>query len=180
MSNEKMDNLVSLIPEKAAVLEEMDKRKLNKFGERKIQPEWIPDILIMAAQPDSTYVSVAKKVKDKWGVSITPTGIRAVIKQAKVDRSEISKTVVRDNIGGYILGDLEILKTKKQELVELSVQFKAEKDWKNYYGAIDRIKEYSKMLFELSGVNEKQAESDAEIAKQELMDMFEKFQHSKE
>lgn len=172
------EDILALVPEpETKVLEE--KKPNRGHFQRKIDPAWIPDILVMAAQPNATLASVAKKVKDKWGVEITAQGIRNVIKQSKVERSEITKTVIRDNIGGYILGDLEILKQKKQELVELSVEFKTKKDWKNYFGTIDRIKTYSEMLFELSGANEKQSQDDAEAAKQELLDTLEKFQYGK-
>lgn len=171
------EDILAMIPQsETKVLEE---RNPKGHFKRKIDPSWIPDILVMAAQPNATLAQIAKKVKDKWGVEITSQGIRNIIKGAKVERSEITKTVIRDNIGGYILGDLEILKQKKQELVELSVHFKEKKDWKNYFGTIDRIKTYSEMLFELSGANEKQSQDDAETAKQELLDTLEKFQYGK-
>ena len=173
------DELVKIDLESQVLEDGKFNRNTKKVFERKIQPEWIPDILVMAAQPGITYAKIAEKVKEKWGVSITGPGIRATIKNAKVERSEITKTVIRDNIGGYILGDLEILKDKKNELVALSVDFKKDKDWKNYFSTIDRIKVYSEMLFELSGANEKKSEEDAEGAKADLLNMLEKFSYNK-
>ena len=160
------------------VVTKTEKNVLGHF-ERKIKPEWMPDILVMSAEPGITYKKITEKIKEKWGVDITVAGIRKAIKEAKVDRSEITKALITDKISEYIVGDLDILKTKKSELVALSVSFKADKDWANYFKTIDRIKEYSEMLFELSGANEKQVETDAEAAKQDLMEMFEKFQYGK-
>lgn len=151
-------------------------KKIRVFHEKKIQDEWMPEIMVWAAQGDS-YQKIANKIKDKWGVSITAPGIRRSIKKVAADRSSTSKSVLRNNIGQYIISDLQILKDKKQELVGLAAQFKLDKDWKNYYMAIDRIKEYSKMLFELSGVHEAERNDDAENAKSDLLDMFERYTH---
>lgn len=162
---------IELLPDDPVILED------KKHFVKKINDDWMPEIMVWAAEGLSLQ-KMCVRIKDKWGLTITPSGLRYAIKKVKIDRSEVSKAVVQSSIGQYIVNDLEILKTKKQELVDLSDKFKLESDWKNYYMAIDRIKEYSKMLFELSGVHEQQSKDEAENAKQDLLEMFEKFHYN--
>lgn len=175
MSQDDQNTALTLFnePETEAVLEE----RKSKF-EKKIQSDWMPDILAWATEGISLQ-KISDKVFEKWGVRVTPPGLRYAIKRVKADRATVSKTVVQANIGQFIVNDLEILKRKKEELVVLSDAFKAEKDWKNYFSSIDRIKEYSKMLMELSGVHEQEHNDAAENAKQDLLDMLEKFEYGK-
>ena len=156
-----------------AILED----RKSKF-QKKIQNDWMPDIMVWATEGISLQ-KISERVYEKWGVSVTPSGLRYAIKRVKADRATVSKAVVQANIGQFIVNDLEILKRKKEELVVLSDGFKLEKDWKNYFQSIDRIKEYSKMLMELSGVHEQERSDDADNAKQDLLDMLEKFEYGK-
>lgn len=149
----------------------------KKAFTKKIDPEWMPQIMEWAAQGLS-YSKIAIKIKETYGITITGTGILLAIKKVKVDRSTVSKAVVRENIGTYIVNDLEVIKKKKQELDILADQFRDDKDWKNYWQCMSTLKDYSKMIFELSGVNENQVINEAENAKQDLLEMFEKFQYS--
>src|SRR5277367_4332819 len=100
--------------------------------QKKIQDEWMPDIMAWAATGLSLE-KMTKKIEAKWGLKVTPSGLRYKIKRMQHDRSAVSKAVVRDNVGIHITNDLEVLKIKKQELLELSNQFKASQDWKNYF-----------------------------------------------
>lgn len=161
--------------EEAPKKKQATEKQMLYFG-KKIQDDWIPDIMAWASDGLSLN-KIAKEVEKKFGIKVTGGAVRLVINKVKADRAQVSKAVVQTTIGQYIVGDLEILKKKKQELVELSDQFKEAKDWKNYYSAVDRIKEYSKMLFELSGVHEQQTRDEAENAKQDLLDMFNRFEH---
>lgn len=175
MSQDDENTALALVDEEAteAILED----RKAKF-QKKIQSDWMPEIMGWAAENNS-FQKIADKIKEKWGVTVTPSGVRLAINRVKAERATVSKAVVQANIGQFIVNDLEILKRKKQELVELSDGFKAEKDYKNYFQAIDRIKEYSKMLMELSGVHEQERNDEAENAKQDLLDMFEKFHFGK-
>jgi hypothetical protein len=155
-----------------------EKAVLTQRGfQKKIKDEWMPSVMEWASQG----ISLAKmcvKFQDKFGTSITPTGLSNAIRKVKVDRSSISKAVVVENVGSYIINDLEGIKSTKLELFQLKADFKEKKDWKNYFSTVDRIKELSKMIFDLGGVNENQVINEAENAKQDLLDMFEKFQFS--
>jgi hypothetical protein len=168
------ENTALKLAEETAILEDP---RVNNF-QKKILPEWMPDIMAWAGDGLSLQ-KIADKIEELHHVKVTPSGVRYAIKRAKQDRSAISKAVVQANIGQFIVNDLEILKRKKEELVQLSDQFKLATDWKNYFQTIDRIKEYSKMLMELSGVHEQERNDEADNAKQDLLEMFEKFGYGK-
>ena len=156
--------------------EEQTQPKKPKPFEKKVQDAWIPKIMEWIAQGNSLS-KVSKLVEANYGTKICTTTIHQIVKKIKSQRADSSKMAVRENLGNIIVSDLEIIKTKKAELVALSNTFKDGQDWKNYYMAIDRIKELSKMLFDLCGINEKELNSDAENAKNDLIDLFEKFDH---
>jgi hypothetical protein len=143
----------------------------KKAFTKKIDSEWMPQIMEWAATGLS-YGKIAAKIKEVYGVTITGVGIGLAMKRVKQDRSNISKAIVRENIGIYIVNDLEVIKIKKDELVKLSDSFREAEDWKNYFQSIDKIKDYSKMIFELSGVNENQVINEAENSKQDLLKML--------
>lgn len=162
-------DIIPLIAQES-ILEEAPRKRFEK----KIKSEWMPEIMEWAATGMS-FQKMTDKIKDKWGVSMTPSGLRLAIKAVQTERSTVSKAVVRENVGTHISNDLNTLKLKKEELLQLSNQFRDSKDWKNYFQTIDKMRDYFKMSFELSGVNENQVISEQENAKQDLLDMFEKF-----
>lgn len=142
----------------------------------KIHDDWMPQILEWSAAGFSLSKLVIN-IKKTFNVNISKTGIRNRLKQVQFDRATESKAVVRENIGQFIVNDLQIIHQKKAELVLLSQQFMKAKEWKEYYQAIDRIHTYSKTLFELSGVNES-PQAEAENAKADLIRKLEETQYA--
>ena len=143
---------------------------------KKLQGQALEDVMTWAAE-NIRNSDIAKRLKDEHNITMTSSGVGEAIKRHARGRSTQSKLAVQENIGEYIINDLEVLKTKKKEFVLLCDQFKKDKDWSNYWKATDRIKDFSKMLFDLSGVNEGFHNSEAQNAKQDLLDMFEKFEY---
>jgi hypothetical protein len=137
-----------------------------------IQDEWVPWILARSAEDGVTLNMICQEIKNMHGVTVGRPQISRIISHAKQERSAQSQFVIRENIGTYILGDLEILKKMKAELLKEMARFKKDDRSKDYFAACDRIVTLSKMLFELSGAKEKQVDDDAEAAKAELIEKF--------
>jgi hypothetical protein len=158
--------------------EEAPKKKgKSKAFNRKIETEWVPDIMLWISQ-GMTLLKVREELQKLHGVTVTEGGISYVVNKMKAQRGQISKGIVRENIGAHIVSDLEGVKQMKQELFSLKDQFKDAGEWPNYFKTVDRIESLSKMIFELSGVNENQVINEAQNAKQDLIEMFQKFKYN--
>lgn len=169
--NEPID--MELVEDDEPQTEELTFPKKNLFT-RKLDPTWMPQIMDWAGQGFSL-AKIVVKIKTTYGIEMSTSGLDSAIKKVKQQRSNQSKAVVRENVGTYIVNDLEGIKNTKVELFALKEDFKEKKDWKNYFLTVDKITSLSKMLFELSGVNENQVINEAENAKADLMEMFERF-----
>lgn len=136
---------------------------------QKITPNMEPDILVWAAEEGSTLNEVLKKLKDKWAVTVDKSTISRLINSRKMERTEITQQVLRENLGKFVVGDLEILQGLKAELLEDRAKLRGKDDIKLANECADRVIKLVDMSMKLSGAQDKHNTNEEETAAQSLL-----------
>ncbi len=146
---------------------------------KKVNPEWIPDILAMIADPSNDYNKVLKLIKEKYKISLTKATLSTMVKDARAERAQAAQSALSEYIPKYVLQDLELLQTLKLELIQDRKRLRAEKNYKLANECADRIAKLATQSLELSGANTKKNIDEGESAKSDLIDALAKATGSK-
>ena len=140
---------------------------------RKLDVAWTPEILEMAAR-EQTLDKVVQAIKDKWGVVVTKSTVSKTLRAAAAERAEASKAVIKENIAGYVLGDLEILKATQDQIVKLKDAHYKKGETDLFLKTVDRLVKVHEKFREHAGLNDQTDSNSDEAIKEEICRQLDK------
>lgn len=88
---------------------------------RKLTPALEREILAKATSGDSSRTIAAWLLAER-GVTYSRQGVEKLLKQTRVDRAEVAKLVVREQLGPCVVSDLDILKREQERVEKLTAR----------------------------------------------------------